>query len=77
MQYLIKFHRFGHKILSGNEILTVTQGHNCVAWLRKLTCNNPKLDLVNNIAYAKFGLIPSIPSQDIVWKRNSDDNQGP
>ena len=36
-----------------------------------------KLDLVNVNAYAKFGLIPSICSQDIEWKQNSDDNQEP
>ena len=39
--------------------------------------NNPKLDLVNINAYAKFDPIPSISSQDIKWKRNSDINQGP
>ena len=39
--------------------------------------NNPNLDVFNIIAYAKFGQIPSIISQDIEWKRNSDSNQGP
>ena len=34
--------------------------------------NNPNLDLVNTNAYAKFCQIPSIHSQDIEWKRNSD-----
>ena len=29
-------------------------------------CNNHNLDLVNINAYAKFGQIPSIHSQDIV-----------
>ena len=58
-------------------MLTTTKGRNCVVLSRKLTCNNPNLDLVNINAYAKFGLIPSIVSQDIEWKRNSDNNQGP
>ena len=38
--------------------------------------NNPTLDLVNVNASAIFGLIPSIPSQDIEPKQNSDNNQG-
>ena len=77
MQNLAKFHQFVPKLLSGNEILTKTEGHNSVKNLRKLTCNNPNLDLVNINAYAKFGQIPSICSQDIQLKRNSDRNQGP
>ena len=36
--------------------------------------NNSKLDNIN--AHAKFGQIPSIISQDIEWKQNSDINQG-
>ena len=39
--------------------------------------NNPNLDLVNINAYANFGQIPSICSQDIERERNSDINQGP
>ena len=39
-------------------------------------CNNPNIDLVHINAYEKFGPIPSICSQDIELKRNSDDNQG-
>ena len=39
--------------------------------------NNPILDLVNVNAYAKFGLNPSIRSQDTEWKPNSYANQGP
>ena len=39
-------------------------------------CNNPNLDLVNINAYAEFGQIPSIRSQDIEQKRNSDKNHG-
>ena len=77
MQNLVKFHQFVLKILIANEILTSTKGHNSVINLWKLTCNNANLDLVNINAYAKFGQIPSICSQDIERKRNSDLNQGP
>ena len=38
--------------------------------------NDSNLDLVSINAYAKFGLIPSIGSQDIKQKQNSEDNQG-
>ena len=43
----------------------------------KMTCNNPKLDLVNMNAYIKFGGNLSICSQDIERKRNFGINQGP
>ena len=65
------------KILSGNEILTPIKGRNSVKILRKMTGNNPKLDLVNVDVHTKFGLILSIRSQDIERKQNSDVNQGP
>ena len=45
--------------------------------VRSFVHDNPNLDLVKVNAHAKFGLIPSIRSQDIERKRNSDDNQGP
>ena len=64
-------------ILSGNEILTSIKGRNSVKILRKMTGNNPKLDLVNVDVHTKFGRILSIRSQDIERKRNSDVNQGP
>ena len=64
-------------ILSRNEILTITKGHNCVVNLEKLTGNNPDLDPVNINVYAKLGQIPSICSKDIEWKRNFDNNLGP
>ena len=57
MQNLITFDQLVHKILSRNEILTITKDHKCVVNLRKWTCNNPNLDPVNFIEYAKFGLI--------------------
>ena len=45
--------------------------------LRKMTCNNPKLDLVNMNECIKFGENISVISQDIERKRNSSANQGP
>ena len=46
---------------------------NCQKWM----LNNPKLDVVNTNASAKFGHSPFILTQDIEWKRNSDVIQGP
>ena len=63
-------------ILSSNEILTSIKGHNSVKILRKMTGNNPRLDLVNDDVHTKFGWILSIRSQDIEQKRNSEVNQG-
>ena len=76
-QNLVGFCQFVLKILSGNEILTSIKGRNSVKILRKMTGNNPKLDLVNDDVHTKFGRILSIPSQDIERKRNSDVNIGP
>ena len=72
-QNLVRFCQFIIKILSGMLI----KGHNSVKILRKMTGNNPKLDLVNVNVHTKFGQILSIGSQDIERKRNSDVNQGP
>ena len=77
MQNLIKFHPFIHKILSGNLILMTTKDHNSVVNLQKWTRNNSNLDVVKVNAYAKFYQIPSICSQNIEWKLNPNDNQGP
>ena len=74
MQNLVKFNQFVPKILSGNEIRTLIKGHNSDINLRKLSCNNPNLDLVNINEYPKFVQIPSIRSKDIGRKRNSDKN---
>ena len=76
IQNLVGFCQFVLKILSGNEILTSIKGCNSFKILRKMTGNNPKLDLVNDDVYTKFGQILSIRSQDIELKRNSDVNQG-
>ena len=77
IQNLDGFFQLVLKILSGNEILTSINGRNSVKILRKMTGNNPKLDLVNVDVHTKFGRILSIRSQDIERKRNSDVNQGP
>ena len=42
-----------------------------------MTCNNPKLDLVNMNAYMKFGENMSVSSQDIEPTQNFAVNQGP
>ena len=76
-QNLVGFCQFVLKILNGNEILTSIKGSNSVKILRKMTGNNPKLDLVNVDVHTKFSRILSIRSQDIERKRNSDVNQGP
>ena len=60
-----------------NEILTSIKGRNALKIYRKITGNNPKLDIVNVDVHTKFGQILSIRSQDIERKRNSDVNQGP
>ena len=77
IQNLVGFCQFVLKILSGNEILTSIKGRNSVKILPKITCNNPKLDLVNVDVHTKFGRILSMHSQEIERKRNSDVNQGP
>ena len=68
MQNETKFHRFVHKILSGNKILMLTKSHSCVLNLPKWTHNNPNLVLVKVNAYVKFDQIPRIGSQDIERK---------
>ena len=74
MQNLVGFCKFILKIFSGNKILMSIKGRNSVKILRKMTGNNPKLDLVNDDVHTKFGRILSIPSQDIERKRNSEVN---
>ena len=76
IQNLVGFCQFVLKILSGNQILSSIKGHNSVKILRKITGNNPKLDLVNVDGQIKFGRILSNRSQDIERKQNSDVNQG-
>ena len=68
IQNLVGFCQFVLKIVSENEILTSIKGRNSFKTLRKMTGNNPKLDLVNDDVHTKFGRILSIRSQDIEWK---------
>ena len=77
IQNLVRFCRKVLKILSGNEIPTSIKGRNSVKILRKMTGDNPKLDLVNDNVHTKFGKNLSQGSQDIERKRNSDVHQGP
>ena len=67
-QNLVGFCQNILKILSGNEILKSIKGRNSVKTLRKMTGNNPKIDLVNDDVHTKFGRILSICSQDIERK---------
>ena len=76
IQNLIKFCQFILKILSGNEILTRIKGHNSVTNLQKKDVKQC-LGLVNVNVHTEFGQMPSIHSQDIERKRNSDTHQGP
>ena len=48
------------------------KGRYSVKILRKMTGNNPKLDLVNVEVHTKFGQILSIRSQDIERKQNAN-----
>ena len=52
-------------------------GDNSGTNLRKMTCNNPKLDLAKINAYIKFCEILPFGSQDIERKRNFGINKGP
>ena len=77
IQNLVRFCPSVLEILSGNEIRTSIKGLNSVKILRKMTGNNPKVDVVNVDVHTKFDLILSICSRDIERKQNSDINQGP
>ena len=72
IQNLVLFCQFVLKILSKNQILTSIKGLNSVANLRKTKIYNTNLDLVTDNVYTNFGLILSIPSQDIEQKPNFD-----
>ena len=54
IQNLVRFYQFVLKILSGNKILTSIKGRNSIKILHKMTCNNPKLDLVNADVHTKL-----------------------
>ena len=77
IQNLVLFCHFVLKILCKKQILTSIKGRNSVANLRKTKIYNTNLNLVTDNVYTNFGLILSIPSQDIEQKPNFDINQGP
>ena len=54
--------QFVLEILSGNEILTSIKGRNSVQMMRKMTGNNPKLDLVNVNMRGMQNLVRFCPS---------------
>ena len=56
--------------------MVLIKGHNSGTNLRKMTGNNPNLDLVNINSHTQSGQILSIRSQDIERTRNSTINQG-
>ena len=66
----MKLGPFVLKILNGNKILTLINGHNSGTNVPKMMCNNPNLGLVNMNAYIKFGENLSICAQDIKRKQN-------
>ena len=70
-QNFIKIHSLFLKILRKIEILASLKGNNSVEKFGKISCIN------HNTAYTKFHQNPSICSQDINWKQNSDINQRP
>ena len=77
IQNLVKFCPFILKILWKKQTPTSIKGRYSVANLRKMACNNPNVDLVNDNVYTEFGQILSIHSQDIEQNPKSDINQGP
>ena len=71
VQMLVKIHSFVLKIL------TPFKSRNFVTNWQKWTFNNPKLDVVNINASAKFGQNTFIHTPDIERKRNSVVIKGP
>ena len=65
------------QVIEGNRFLVSIKGHNSVTNLRKMTGDNPNLDIVDMNAYIKLGEILSICFQIIEQIQNSDVNQGP
>ena len=58
-------------------MLAYIKSHYSCTNVRKMMCNNSKLDLVNMDEYIQFGEILSIRSQDIERKLFFCLNQGP
>ena len=57
------------KLSSGNENMGMSQADNSVKIWRNLPIRNPKSDLLNVIAYSKFGENPLLFTQVIIRKR--------
>ena len=55
MQNLVKFCPLVLKILSGNEILTSTDGYYSVANVQKIVLYNSNLNVINVNVYTNFG----------------------
>ena len=70
-QNFIKIHSLFLKVMRKRELLTSIKGQNSVEMIRKIIC------ISHNTAYTKLHQNPSICSQDIKHKQNSDINQGP
>ena len=68
MNAYIKFGEFlsiSSQNIEHKQNFVYIKGHNSGTNLRKMTCNNVKLDLVNMNAFIKFGENMSVSSQDI------------
>ena len=63
-------------MLSDNVILTSIKDQNSLTDMRKMTANNPNVDLVSVNSYIKFGQNLSICPQDIDRKPIFGVNQG-
>ena len=72
IQNVVKICQFILKILSGNEILAKIKGHYSGTNERKITCNNPNIDIVYINAHKTFGEKLSFHSQYIERKRMYD-----
>ena len=64
-----------NKTFTPKNGVSLINGSNSVANLRKTKIYNTNIDLVNDNVYTKFGLNLFILSQDIEQKPNSDINQ--
>ena len=73
IQNWINFYQSIPKVLNRNTIILTS----IKSQLMKQMCNSLYLDFINIDAYIKFDKNPSINSQDIEHKQNSDVNQGP
>ena len=59
------------KLSSGNENMGVSRADNSVKIWRNLPIGNPKPDLHNINKHTKFGEIPLVFTQVIIWKQKN------